>query len=88
MIAQNTIPNDGVLTRAPQAPLFVTSDDATVRAAVKLLTSNQSARVHRWACETCGMMHIGPLPTSCDSCGAIASFTHQPNFRLEINSRW
>lgn len=88
MIAQNIITNDGVLIRAPQAPLSVTSDDATVRAAVKLLTSNQSAMVHRWACESCGMIHTGPLPTTCDSCGANASLAHQPDFRREINSRW
>ena len=78
MIAQNIIPNDVVMT----------SDDATVRAAVKLLTSNSSAIAHRWTCETCGMLHTGPLPDVCDSCGALNSFTHQPNFRSEINSRW
>ena len=88
MIAQNTIPNDGVLTGAPQAPLFVTSDDATVRAAVKLLTLKRPMLVQRWTCETCGMIHTGPLPTSCDSCGADASLIHQPNFRSEISSRW
>ncbi len=78
MIAQNIIPNDVVMS----------SDDATVRAAVKLLTSNSPTMTHRWTCETCGMLHTGPLPTSCDSCGASNSFTHQPNFRTEINSRW
>jgi len=78
MIAQNIITNDVVMT----------SDDATVRAAVKLLTSNRSAMVHRWACETCGMVHTGPLPTTCDSCGVDASLIHQPDFRSEINSRW
>lgn len=77
MIAQNIIPNDVVMH----------SDDATVRAAVKLLTSNQAAIVQRWACETCGMIHTGSLPTSCASCGA-ASLVHQPDFRRQINSRW
>lgn len=78
MIAQNIITHNGV----------VTSDDATVRAAVKLLTSNSSAMAHRWTCEVCGMIHTGSLPTSCDSCGAVGSLVHQPNFRREINSRW
>ena len=77
MIAQNIIPTDVVMS----------SDDATVRAAVRLLTSNQPAMVYRWACETCGMIHTGPLPTSCDSCGAT-SLVHQPDFRCEMNSRW
>ena len=88
MIAQNIIPKGGVSVRAPQAPLYVTSDDATVRAAVKLLTSRQPVMVQRWTCETCGMVHTGVLPTSCDSCGADASLVHQPGFRREINSRW
>jgi rubrerythrin len=77
MIAQNIIPNDVVMH----------SDDATVRAAVKLLTSNQATMVQRWVCETCGMIHTGTLPTSCDSCGA-PSLVHQPDFRCEMNSRW
>jgi len=88
MIAQNVITNDEVLIRAPQAPLYLTSDDVIVHAAVKLLTSNSSAMAHRWSCGTCGMIHTGPLPTSCDSCGADASIIHQPSFRSEINSRW
>jgi len=77
MIAQNIIPTDVVMS----------SDDATVRAAVRLLTSNQPAMVYRWACETCGLVHTGPLPTSCDSCGS-ASLMHLSDFRREMNSRW
>jgi rubrerythrin len=78
MIAQNIITNDVVMN----------SDDATVRAAVKLLTSNQSTMLYRWACETCGMVHTGAMPTSCDSCGADVSLVYQSDFRREINSRW
>jgi len=78
MIAQNIITNDVVMT----------SDDATVRAAVKLLTSNRSPMLFRWVCDTCGMLHSGALPTACDSCGADVSLVHPSDLRREINSRW
>ena len=78
MIAQNIITNDVVMN----------SDDATVRAAVKLLTSHRSTMPNRWECETCGMVHTGTLPTSCDCCGADVSLVQQSDIRREINSRW
>ena len=78
MIAQRTKTNNVV----------VTSDDATVQAAVKLLTQKQKIAVYRWVCEVCGMIHTGAVPTSCDSCGASASsLVNQSDFHWEMNSR-
>ncbi len=74
MIAQRTKTNNVVET----------SDDATVQAAVKLLTLNRSGMLYRWECEVCGMVHTGPLPTACDSCGKEGSLVHQPDTRLEM----
>ncbi len=78
MIAQRTKTNNVV----------VTSDDATVQAAVKLLTQKQKIAAYRWVCEVCGMIHTGAVPASCDSCGAGASsIVNQSDFRWEMNSR-
>jgi rubrerythrin len=74
MIAQRTKTNNVVET----------SDDATVQAAVKLLTLNRPGMLYRWECEVCGMVHTGPLPTACDSCGKEGSLVHQPDMRLEM----
>lgn len=73
MIAQRTKANNVVAT----------SDDATVQAAVKLLT-RQLVMLYRWECEVCGMVHTGPLPTVCDSCGKEGSLVHQPDMHLEM----
>lgn len=74
MIAQRTKTNNVVET----------SDDATVQAAVKLLTQNRPGMLYRWECEVCGMVHTGPLPTACDSCGKEGSLVHQPDTHLEM----
>ncbi len=74
MIAQRTKTNNVVET----------SDDATVQAAVKLLTLNRPGMLYRWECEVCGMVHTGPLPTTCDSCGKEGSLVHQPDTHLEM----
>ena len=73
MIAQRTKANNVVAT----------SDDATVQAAVKLLT-RQLVMLYRWECEVCGMVHTGPLPTVCDSCGKEGSLVQQPDMHLEM----
>ncbi|GAC1423943.1 MAG: hypothetical protein NVS4B1_32880 [Ktedonobacteraceae bacterium] len=44
--------------------------------------------VQRWACEVCGMLHTGAIPTSCDSCGVADAFILQQDIRKEIGSRW
>ena len=78
MIAQRTKTNNVV----------VTSDDATVQAAVKLLTQKQKIAAYRWVCEVCGMIHTDAVPACCDSCGADASsIVNQSDFRWEMNSR-
>ncbi len=76
MIAQRTKTNNGV----------VRSDEATVQAAVKLLTQNRSVMIYRWECEVCGMVHTGLKPPACDSCGKEGSLVHQPDTHLETTS--
>ncbi len=44
--------------------------------------------VQRWACEVCGMVHSGSVPTSCDSCGVTSAFTRQEETHSEIGVRW
>ncbi len=78
MIAQATKTNNGV----------VTSDEATVQAVVEMLSKNQSVKIYRWTCETCGMIYTGSAPDSCECCGKEASLVHQPDFRREMCSRW
>ena len=77
MIAQRTRTNTVV----------VTSDDATVQAAVRLLTRDWPVMLLRWECEVCGMVHTGSKPNVCESCGKEGSLVHQPNVRYEVNSR-
>jgi rubrerythrin len=74
MIAQKTKINNAV----------VTSNGATVQAAVKLLTQSKAVMIYRWECEVCGMVHTGSMPTSCDSCGKEGSLVHQPDMHREI----
>lgn len=78
MIAQKTRTNNGVAT----------DDEATVQAAVELLTSKKAPTPQRWACEVCGMIHTGSRPTSCESCGASECFTDQFFSPQIFNSRW
>jgi rubrerythrin len=80
MIAQRIDTNNAV----------VTSDDATertVQAAVTLL-SKRPITPYRWICETCGMIHRGSAPASCESCGKEVSPVYQPDFQREMGSRW
>jgi rubrerythrin len=77
-----------IAQRAKTNNVVVTSDVATVQAAVKLLTQKQKIAAYRWVCEVCGMIHMGAVPASCDSCGAGASsIVNQSDFRWEMNSR-
>ena len=46
------------------------------------------SEVQQWACEVCGMVHSGSVPTSCDSCGVTGAFISQQDMRNEIGSRW
>ena len=76
MIAQKTKTNNAV----------VTSNEATVQAAVTLLSQSRAVMLYRWECEVCGMVHTGPMPASCDSCGKEGSLTHQPDLHQEMSS--
>ena len=64
----------------------VTSDEKTVQAAVTLLSQNRAVMPYRWECEVCGMVHTGPMPASCDSCGKEGSLVHQPDLHQEMSA--
>jgi rubrerythrin len=76
MIAQRTKANDAI----------VTSNKMTVQPAVTLLSQNRAVILYRWECEVCGMVHTGPKPAKCDSCGKEGSIVHQPDLHQEMSS--
>jgi rubrerythrin len=76
MVAQRTKTNNAV----------VTSNDATVHTIVKLLQQNRTIMILRWECEVCGMVHTGPMPAACDSCGKEGSLVLQPDLHREMNT--
>ena len=76
MIAQRTKTTNAV----------VTSNDATVQTSVSLYPQNRALMLYRWECEVCGMVHTGPMPAACDSCGKEGSLVHQPDLHLEMTT--
>jgi rubrerythrin len=75
MIAQRMKTNNAVVTR----------EETSVQVAVQLLSQNRAIMLYRWECEVCGMVHTGPVPTSCDSCGKEGSLVHQPDLHQEMS---
>jgi rubrerythrin len=73
---------------AQRTKVVITSDEATVQAAVKLLTQRGPVMLYHWECEVCGMVHSGSMPTKCDSCGKEGSLVQRSDVRTEICSRW
>jgi rubrerythrin len=76
MIAQRTKANNAI----------VTSNKMTVQPAVTLLSQNRAVILYRWECEVCGMVHTGPMPAKCDSCGKEGSIVYQPDSHQEMSS--
>jgi rubrerythrin len=69
------------------------SDEATVQAAVTLLSRSSTQRPptllsYRWFCEICGMVHAGSAPAICESCGGSLALAHQDDICREMGSRW
>jgi rubrerythrin len=64
------------------------SEVATVQAVMDLLSRRPTSLSSRWICETCGMIHTGPAPTSCESCGGSVSLAHPDDIPREMGSRW
>jgi rubrerythrin len=73
MLAQGTKTNSAV----------VTSSDAAVQT---VLLQNRAVMIYRWECEVCGMVHTGPMPAACDSCGKEGSLVHQPDLHQEMTA--
>lgn len=78
MIAQRKLANDVVEL----------SDEATVQAAVSLLSRRPTLLPQRWLCETCGMIHTGAMPDSCESCGGGVAPAYKDAVCREMGSRW
>ncbi len=78
MIAQRKNTNDAVEM----------SDDATVQAAITLLSRRPTPLSYRWICETCGMVHPGSAPSACESCGSTVALAHRDDISREMGSRW
>ena len=54
---------------------------------VQLYDGGHSGTQH-WACEVCGMVHIGSVPDACDSCGVADAFVPRVDVHSEIGNRW
>ncbi|HET8843409.1 MAG TPA: hypothetical protein VFN35_18245 [Ktedonobacteraceae bacterium] len=63
------------------------NDEGTIQAVMALLHSKQATNIPRWVCEECGMIHMGPHPLACDSCGH-KKLTQQADSHWEMNTRW
>lgn len=63
------------------------NEEGTVQAVLALLNQRQAARVPRWVCDVCGMIHTGVTPLACDSCGSEC-LTQQADLHREMNHRW
>ena len=61
--------------------------EGTIQAALSMLHARRSVRIPRWACEECGMIHMGARPAACDSCGH-KQLAQQADPHWEMNARW
>ncbi|HVB75538.1 MAG TPA: hypothetical protein VNE38_18480 [Ktedonobacteraceae bacterium] len=77
-----------IAQRKPTNKDVVKSDDATVQAAVTLLTRRPTAISYRWLCECCGMVHSGSAPAQCESCGKEVTLAHETVLPREMGTRW
>jgi rubrerythrin len=73
-----------VIAQRTKTNTDVVNNNATVQKAVKLFPQNRALILFRWECEVCGMVHTGPMPTACDSCGKEGSLVHQPDLHQEM----
>jgi rubrerythrin len=48
---------------------------------------NRPVGAPRWDCDVCGMIHMGPMPLACESCGS-RSLSRQADFHHEMNNHW
>lgn len=65
------------------------SAKAAVQEAMRVLQQFHSMKtiIRRWVCEVCGMLHSGPAPKACDSCGVVGALVAQSDFNMEMGSR-
>jgi rubrerythrin len=75
-----------VIAQRTKTNTDVVNNNATVQKAVKLFPQNRALILFRWECEVCGMVHTGPMPTACDSCGKEGSLVYQPDLHQEMTT--
>jgi rubrerythrin len=63
------------------------NQEEMVQAVIALLNQKQSSAILRWDCAVCGMIHMGPKPVECDSCGC-SDLGQQVDTHREMNSHW
>ena len=63
------------------------NEESTIHAVLALLSQRSRVNLSRWDCDVCGMIHMGQMPLTCDSCGSEL-LTHQSNVHAEINNHW
>jgi rubrerythrin len=63
------------------------NEEETMQAVLALLSQRHPVGVPRWDCETCGMIHLGPMPLKCESC-ASESLSRQSDLHCEMNNHW
>ncbi len=77
-----------IAQRKPINNAVVKSDEATVQAAITLLTRRPTTISYRWLCECCGMIHTGSAPAQCESCGQEVTLAHDGDLPREMGTHW
>jgi rubrerythrin len=65
----------------------VMNGEETIQAVMTLFSQQHPAGALRWDCDVCGMIHTGPLPLACESCGNGA-LSCQSVLHREMNNHW
>jgi rubrerythrin len=63
------------------------NEEGTIQAVLAMLSQRHVVSIPRWDCEVCGMIHLGPAPQSCDSCGNQL-LARQFDVHCEMNNHW
>ena len=63
----------------------ITDNSAAVQQAMHILSEKRPT--YHWVCEVCGMLHTGPAPMACDSCGSSHAIVQDQYQRREMSSR-
>ncbi|HEY1351053.1 MAG TPA: hypothetical protein VGF67_15650 [Ktedonobacteraceae bacterium] len=76
-----------IAQRTTSATPAVMNGEETIQAMMALFSQQHPAGALRWDCNVCGMIHTGPLPLACESCGS-RSLSRQSTLHCEMNNHW